>query len=276
MIVTKTVQVTVNNKNIKHLKSKNLDVKYGGIYDICIEYLSKYSKYKIIAKCHSCNNLKELSLQKYHKNLERGGTYNCKSCNNITYRKSMLSKYGADNPSKIESCNLKRKKTCKQKYGSEYIISSDYSKNKTSETLKYRYGGHHSNVPEISERIVSKGIETKIKNGFIVPDYRLSEWLLYRRLVRKYTERNRKYLIESWNGLDYYDGENIMNNFNLNHTNIDFPTLDHKISIIWGFKNGIPPEDISDINNLCITKRKINSEKSFLKEDEFINKKIQS
>jgi hypothetical protein len=41
-----------------------------------------------------------------------------------------------------------------------------------------------------------------------------------------------------------------------------YPTIDHKNSVFYGFMNNIPPEDISDISNLCITKRFINSSKN--------------
>ena len=140
MILTKEVKVNVNNKNIKHFKSQNLDVKYGESYDIEVKYLPRYSKYRVVAQCESCEFLQELSLQKYHQNWERSNSYNCKSCNNITYKKSMTEKYGEDNPSKIESCNQTRKNTCLEKYGSEHIISSEYSKIKTKETLNEKYG----------------------------------------------------------------------------------------------------------------------------------------
>jgi hypothetical protein len=275
MILTKEVKVNVNNKNIKHFKSQNLDVKYGESYDIEVKYLPRYSKYRVVAQCESCGFLQELSLQKYHQNWERSNSYNCKSCNNITYKKSMTEKYGEDNPSKIKSCIDKRKNTCVEKYGSEYIISSEYSKKKIKETLEERYGGHQSRVPEIRDKITLKGKETKIKNGLIIPDEDLSDWLLYRRFVRKLTERNRKFLLEKWDGIDYYDGEYIKDNFNLSHTDPLFPTLDHKISIIYGFKNDIPLEDISKIENLCMTKRKINSSKSHNIESDFITKKDQ-
>jgi hypothetical protein len=36
----------------------------------------------------------------------------------------------------------------------------------------------------------------------------------------------------------------------------------HKISVFYGFNNGIPAEEISKIGNLCITKRTNNSKKS--------------
>lgn len=98
-------------------------------------------------------------------------------------------------------------------------------------------------------------------------------WLNVRHVVRK--NSNKKKLIEEWNGFDYYDGEYIKENFDVKHTDYDFPTIDHKISIIYGFKNNIPPEEIGDLSNLCMTKKGINSSKSFLTEENY-NKKSQS
>jgi hypothetical protein len=74
--------------------------------------------------------------------------------------------------------------------------------------------------------------------------------------IRKYNFK------EKWNGLDYYDNEYILDNLNLNHTSPLYPTIDHKISIFYGFNNNISVYEISNIENLCITKRKINSSKS--------------
>ena len=44
------------------------------------------------------------------------------------------------------------------------------------------------------------------------------------------------------------------------------------MSCFYGFINGLDTSVISDISNLCVTKRIINSKKSQLNEDEFINK----
>ena len=54
-----------------------------------------------------------------------------------------------------------------------------------------------------------------------------------------------------------------------------YPSLDHKVSILYGFENGIPPEEISDLKNLCITKRSLNSSKGF-KTEELYKQKNQS
>ena len=41
-----------------------------------------------------------------------------------------------------------------------------------------------------------------------------------------------------------------------------YPTIDHKISVFNGFINNISPEEISQLENLCITKRTNNSKKN--------------
>ncbi len=210
-------------------------------------------------------------MQKYTQNKERSGTYNCKSCNNITYKKSMIVKYGGDNPATIKSCIEKRKETCRERYGSEYVVSSDYSREKTEKTFFEKYGGHPMKT-EVKFKGSDKSKNTKIKNGYVIPDDKLDDWNLYRRNVRKITERNRDNLLDNWDGIDYYDGEYIKDNFNLIHTHVNYPTLDHKISIIYGFKNDIDPNEIASLENICMTKRTNNSSKSSLTEYEYKTK----
>jgi hypothetical protein len=278
MILTKTLPIRINNKNIGHYLDQNIDVVYGQVYEMDIKYVSRYSKYKILAKCESCGAEKELPMQKYHQNWDRSGSYNCKACNNITLKKSMMEKYGYDNPSRIPDSVEKRKKTCLEKYGTEYVIASEYSKDKTRETLLERFGGHQTNDPDIKNMIIKKGKETKVRKGYVAADEDLSEWDLYRRKVRNLTNQSKKRLFEEWDGYDYYDGEYIGDNLNRNlkHTDNDYPTIDHKISVIYGFNNDMSPEEIGSIENLCITKKGINSSKSFRIEEDYLNKKSQS
>lgn len=83
----------------------------------------------------------------------------------------------------------------------------------------------------------------------------------YKNEVDRLTNSNKKKLFENWNGLDYYDNESIIENFNLHYNNVKYPTIDHKFSIIYGYKKGFSTEFISSVENLCITKRTLNSEK---------------
>jgi len=270
MILTKEVEITFNPKNMKHFREQGIEVEYGKKVMMPVKYLMKYCKYKIDAQCDSCGSItKNLSMLKYSKNKDRSGTYNCKSCNNITAKKTMLDKYGVDNPSKCEEVVEKRKKTCLEKYGSEYYVDSDQHKEQLKGTLNERYGGHYMKLEEFNSKIIEKGLITKMERGLIIPDEQLTEWDIYRKRVRKLTERNRKILMENWDGNDYYDGEYIANNFSYKHTDREYPTLDHKVSIIHGFQNNISEEEISSLSNLCMTKKRHNSSKSFLTEESY-------
>ena len=96
-----------------------------------------------------------------------------------------------------------------------------------------------------------------------------SEFLLYRNECRRITKSNAKILLKNWNGLDYYTNIDISDNFKLKHNDINYPTIDHKISVYYGFINKIDAKLIGNIENLCITIRSINSSKRDLCEDKF-------
>jgi hypothetical protein len=160
-------------------------------------------------------------------------------------------------------------------YGFEYYSQTEEFKIKMSlkkeeiiskikKTCLERYGVDNvSKVENIKKSIIS----TKKEKGQIIPDCLVSEWCLYKKDVRRLTNKVKKELYENWNGYDYYDGEFIKGYFQHSHVHRFYPTIDHKLSTYYGFINGIDAKNISSLENLCITKRFINSEK---------NKKIES
>lgn len=203
-------------------------------------------------------------------------------------KKTMMEKYGVDHFSKTDEFKKnisdkkdiilsKMKKTFYEKYGIEFYSKTkefkENLKNKKTEivesikkTCLERYGVDNvSKVPHI----MNKMKKTKIEKGIILPDELLTEWELYKREVKKVTNLFKKELFEKWNGYDYYDSEFIKGNLSYSHINKNYPTIDHKISVYYGFVNNIPPVEIGHISNLCITKRFINSKKRELIESEF-------
>jgi len=127
----------------------------------------------------------------------------------------------------------------------------------------------YENNPEIKNRISKSLSEYFENNDFFISLNKKDEYFKYRKLVHNLSKRNKKKLIEEWDGIDYYDGENIKKNFQLDYNDERYPTIDHKISIFEGFKKGYQVEEISSLDNLCITKRKNNIKKSFKNEEEF-------
>lgn len=170
-----------------------------------------------------------------------------------------IEKYGSISPMGNENILRKCKNTNIERYNVENVFQNDEIKKKISKINLNIYGCEN---PAESEYIKKKIKQSKINNGNQIPENLLSEFKKYRRLVNKYTIKNKKLLFSNWNGNDYYDNEYIKENLKLNKYNPLYPTIDHKISVFYGFVNNIIPEEISKLNNLCITKRYINSKKN--------------
>jgi hypothetical protein len=197
-------------------------------------------------------------------------------------RKTMMDRYGVDSYFKTDVMRSrnkkwmssdefkeKSKKTLLDKYGVEsfsktldfkQIVFSkmDMIVEKISQTFQEKYG-----VTWIShlESVVSKSLETKERNGRIIPKEKMTDFEKYRKEVRNLTNKVKKTLYENWDGYDYYDNEFIKGNVSYGGKHRLYPTIDHKISTFYGFKNNIPASEIADISNLCITKICITSAK---------------
>lgn len=156
-----------------------------------------------------------------------------------------------------------------RKYGVEHQMYIQETKDKIKNTCIKKYGVTHENKLECQKE---KRKQTRINNGTQLPDDMVEPYLLYRRQVDNISDKLKIELLKTWNGYDYYDGEYIMNNFNLDPKDKKYPTLEHKISVYHGFINNISIEDISCLDNLFFTKRSLNSKKRQLTENEFKNK----
>lgn len=162
-------------------------------------------------------------------------------------------------------------------YGVEYYSKTDEFKqmwslrkneivDRIKRTCLEKYGVDNvSKVDDVKKSI----IKTKEELGQIVPDYLQNEWSLYKKEIRRLTNSVKKDLYEKWDGYDYYDDEFIKGNFSFSHVHRFYPTIDHKISAYFGFINGIDAKEICRIDNLCITKRYINSQKNRKVESDF-------
>jgi hypothetical protein len=207
----------------------------------------------------------------------------------VKSKKTMLKKYGVDSYSKSDEFKRiisdkipmivsKIRQTFIEKYGvdsyfktKEFKDSIDWTEwnKKRIKTCLDKYGVDNvSKLPHINEKI----LKSKLERGKILPPEVIGEWLSYKREVRKITNRNKKKLYEEWNGLDYYDRELIKGYSSFSDKHRFYPTIDHKISIYYGFINKIPSDYIGSFENLCITKRYINSIKNILIESDFLAK----
>lgn len=224
--------------------------------------------------------------------------------------KTMITKYGINNAMMCDEFKKKLEKTNIEKYGVSNVFQSDLIKDKIKQTNIEKYGVEYpSQSKDIRLKIVeslikSYGVDSPLKSKEIFDNmksnnfekygyeyvsqvkvfiekmletrkdkrtYNIDEFIEYRELVNKLTTKNKKYIIENWDGFDFYDGEYIKDNFNINSNNKLYPTIDHKMSILYCFKNKLSAEQSSSIDNLCITKRGLNSMKNVKTEEEFRN-----
>jgi len=183
---------------------------------------------------------------------------------NCVRDKLVLEKYGVSNVSeldwvkeKIGNSNLE---TCQERYDVDNVMQLDWVKD---------------NIDWESRGIKIR--ETNEQSGRWIPLSQLSEKERYWRLVKIETGKHIKELFKNWNGLDYYTNETLISNeeFQKNNPGKEInsnslqPTIEHKTSIYYGFKNSIPANEIGNINNLVICGRVTNCMKNILCENEF-------
>jgi len=181
-------------------------------------------------------------------------------------KQTNLKKYGVENVSQNEEIKKKKVKTSIKNYSVEHPQQSNIISEKMINTNMKKLGVPY---PMMFEKIKEKVYKTNVKNNRWTSYEERSEFYKYSLSVCKYTLKNKKELLDKWNGCDYYTGENILENFNLDSNNKEYPTIDHKISIKYGFDNNISIEKLSSLDNLCITTRSRNSSKGEKIETEF-------
>jgi len=278
MILNRKVTIKVNSRNFHHYSQFINEIKNNVNYEIDISNILHTSHQKIDVKCDVCESISYKPYRDYIRSFNNKGFYCCSpKCAQIKNKQTNLEKYGFENTFQVDDFKEKIKETNLEKYGVEYPSQSSDIQEKSKVTSLLNYGVEWaSKSPEVKSKIKQTCIKNygtdyyasslhaknrRIKNNKQVPDDMKTEFELYTKIVRNKTNRVKDKLFESWNGLDYYDSENIKNNLKHKHFDKRYPTIDHKISIYFGFINKIDPEIIGDLNNLCITKRSINSSK---------------
>ena len=257
MIVTKEVSVKITVKNINYLsKLGYLNLKYNDNITIPIKLLPLKSNKEIEVKCSVCGYNKFKKYSDYNRSTTNNSEeYFCIKCFPLKRKNIWLDKYGVDHPMKDLSISNKASNNINNRTTSE----KNKQKQKFIKTCLSKYGVKN---PSFNKDILLKSKSTKIKNNNQIPDELLSDFELYRRKVRVLTKKSKIQLLEFWNGFDFYDGEYIKDNFKLKYYDKKYPTIDHKISILNGFIDKIPEEKIASLDNICFTKKIINSTKN--------------
>jgi len=185
-------------------------------------------------------------------------------------KNTCLEKYGEDNPAKLDEVKQKMKDSCLEKFGTEYALQNKDVIKKRRITNLEKYGVE--NIFQNTD-IIKKIRQSMVDKGYCVDEKDYTKFENYYKKCQNLTHSNirKSKFKENWNGYDYYDNEYIKDNYNLYKSNNEnYPNIDHKISIIYGFLNNIEIAIICSIDNLCITKRSHNAAKNYKIESEYI------
>jgi len=242
MIKEKSIKLNLNAKTIQHYWILGYSGTTNEEIIVKVDDLTKGSHIKITAIYDICGTENKIPYKSYLNNLKKYNYYSCHKCCLNKKEKTWLKNIGVSHPAKSKEIRKKTEKTNIKKCGSRWYILTDEFLN--------------------NDEIKKKKRNTRIRNGYDIPDSKLTDWEIYKKKVRYETNKNKNELSENWDGYDYYDGDYIKDNYiKYKPRNPEYPSIDHKISIKYGFDNNITPKTISKIENLCITKTKINCSK---------------
>lgn len=232
MLITKEVEIIVNASVVPYFRNLGYETGKNQKLIVPVKHLNKGSHSVVEVSCDICGEIKFMTYKDYLTKTNFDNKYYCRvnKCFTKKVKLGTLEKYGVENTSKLKSFQDKWKKTNLERYGVENSFQSEESKVKIRE-----------------------------KNNWLNDD-ELEGFKKYNRIVRRLTLRNRKEMLENC-GYDFYDNEYIKDNFNLDPNNPNYPCIDHKISVKNGYLDGISEEFLSSVDNLCFTKKFINSKK---------------
>lgn len=213
-----------------------------------------------------------------------------------TKRKETCKKvYGSEYASSSKLVRLKVENTNIKKYGNSHTLSLSECKNNREKSLRdniveitkkrriyldNEYNMEIAKKKRIETCLRKYGVESVLKLDEVwakirIRNYKSRKWTdpatlngidKYYYDVHKETKKNRKKLFELWDGNCYYF-RNKLNNIKNNRFQF---TIDHKISIINGFRDGIPPDKIGSLENICICSKIVNCVKNHMNEREFL------
>jgi hypothetical protein len=145
----------------------------------------------IHCKCDNCGIENKSQFREYYSYTSAlKEKYYCNKCNKIKFKKTLLSKYGVDNPMKIYSVKQKLKNSLLDKYGVDHFSKTDEYKEKYKKTCNIRYGYDNASKHISVKKIIS---DKKFNQHNSIDKYR--DLLTDDYHIIKYTN-NRNFLIK--------------------------------------------------------------------------------
>jgi hypothetical protein len=125
MILTRVIDIKINESNFQYYEDLGYDVTIGENIQIPIELMSKGSHYKITCKCDVCSIEKDVIFKNYIKYDNNWGEYFCRKCSEVKRKKTLRENFGVDYPIQNKKVLSKMKKTLVEKYGVDNISKRD-------------------------------------------------------------------------------------------------------------------------------------------------------
>ena len=125
MILTREIEIKINESNYQYYDDLGYDVAIGEIIKIPIELMSKGSHYKIKCKCDGCGIEKEVIFKNYVKYDNNFGEYYCRKCSESKRKETLRKNFGVDYPIQNKKVLNKMKNTLIEKYGVDNISKRD-------------------------------------------------------------------------------------------------------------------------------------------------------
>ena len=125
MILTREIEIKINESNYQYYDDLGYDVAIGEIIKIPIELMSKGSHYKIKCKCDGCGIEKEVIFKNYIKYDNNWGEYFCRKCSERKRKETLRKNFGVDYPIQNKKVLSKMKNTLIEKYGVDNISKRD-------------------------------------------------------------------------------------------------------------------------------------------------------
>jgi late competence protein required for DNA uptake (superfamily II DNA/RNA helicase) len=125
MILTREIEIKINESNYQYYDDLGYDVVIGEIIKIPIELMSKGSHYKIKCKCDGCGIEKEVIFKNYVKYDNNFGEYYCRKCSEVKRKETLRKNFGVDYPIQNKKVLNKMKNTLIEKYGVDNISKRD-------------------------------------------------------------------------------------------------------------------------------------------------------
>lgn len=131
MILTREINIKINESNYSYYEDLGYDVSMGEIITIPIELMSRGSHYKIKCKCDGCGVEKEVIFKNYVKYDNKWGEYFCRKCSEKKRKETLRKNFGVDYPIQNKRVLNKMKSTLMEKYGVDNISKRDKQNEKS-------------------------------------------------------------------------------------------------------------------------------------------------